>query len=305
MHSDYSKLKDLLLFVFKNKVVTTRAIWSFFYRDSTLESCYRKVLKFNKKQFIKEITVDGNGTAWGLGANGFKFIKDILPEFDLNGYGSQSVVHDLIVATIGNQFNYYQHMNLVDAIFEEELGRFSVEHLPEWVPYDLSRRPDFILRIHDKTSSMLTAIEVELSAKSTENYKLILEDYQNSEVINYNIWILRSHSQVSKFNTEFEKLVKKGKFQFLLLKDVIYDGWNAKIKLGTCVGKSLNQLLFNSNNQMDNFAPSTVTPLVDRLCFLDLNKSPQKSILCPFFQNNQIPLFDSYINRTSFTKLIN
>lgn len=304
MHSDYSKLKDLLLFVFKNKVVTTRAIWSFFYKETTLENSYRKVLKLSKRQFLKEISIDDNGTAWGLGANGFKFIKDILPEFNLNGYGSQSAVHDLIVATVGNSLNYLPYKGFIESVYEEELSRFNIEHLPEWVPYDLNRRPDYLLRIKNKNLSKIIAIEVELSRKSTENYKLILEDYQNSEVIDYNIWILRSHSQLLKFNSEFEKLIKKGKFQFLLLRDVIHDGWNAKIKLGSSTDKSLNQLLLNFNTVDDVFTSSTRNPSVDRLCFLDLNKSPQKSILCPFFQNNQIPLFDAYIKRTSLSKFI-
>jgi hypothetical protein len=289
---------DLFTLLWKHKILTTRAIWLGVFQNASLKTCYERLLKLRKSNYIRRVSISDNGYAWSLSVNGFNVLKAQLPEFKVPGYGSESPLHDLLVPIAAYSDFWPNSPRDMFFLTEEEIKRLPLEALPQWFPIDLIRRPDGIWNIKSGQERILVALEVETSIKAVLKYETIARQYQDSESISRVIWIVPTLNFAETIFSTFKKRVGFAGFkhEFVFLSDLIIHGWNAKISLGSNKFRSLSDLF--------NLPVGNESVLGRRLSQLDISLSPHKSRTSPFFRESEIPNLATYIKTTPFHNYI-
>jgi Fe2+ or Zn2+ uptake regulation protein len=91
--------REILNFIWRHKVVTSSAVHSVFFKGTTAQTAYRRLRKLQNFKFVHpEHNFRGRGCAWTLTTKGFKYILEELGRLTEQGFKSESVDHDLLVA---------------------------------------------------------------------------------------------------------------------------------------------------------------------------------------------------------------
>ncbi len=289
---------ELFTLLWKHKILTTRAIWLGAFQNASLKTCYERLVKLRKSNYIRKISISDNGYAWSLSVNGFNILKLHLPEFKLPGYGSESPLHDLLVPIAAHSDFWPNSPDNILFLTEEEIKRLPFESLPSWFPLDLIRRPDGIWNIKTRIGKNLVALEVETSLKAILKYETIARQYQDSDSISHVVWFVPTISFADSIYSSFKKRVGLVNFkhEFILLSDLVNIGWNAQIRFGSGRFSKLSDLL-----EIDIGKDSVPGR---RLSQLDISLSPHKSRTSKFLFESANPNLASYIKTTPFQNYI-
>lgn len=289
---------DLFMLLWKHKILTTRAIWLGAFQQTSLKTCYERLLKLKKSSYIRRIPICDSGYAWSLSVNGFQVLKNQLPELKVHGYGSESPLHDLFIP-LAAYSHHWPHLPAgVLFLAEEEIKRIPLEYLPSWYPMDLIRRPDGIWRIQNQSKYFLIAIEIETTLKPSLKYETIARQYQDSESIARVVWFVPTFNFAETILSSFKKRVgaNKLKHDFILLSDLVSRGWESNIILGTDNHTNLAKIL---NSVID-----TASVPGRRLSHLDISLSPHKSVSSKSLCNTVNPNLATHFKSTPFSTFL-
>lgn len=250
--------REILLFLWKWKLVSTATIChGFYYQPLSPRHAYRRLVELELGKYIKRSPIAGLGTAWSLGNKGYHLVKGDLPEHTFAGRKSTSLEHDVIVS--GIHIGPLANGTLkVKTFSDTELWNISPGQYPEWVPRNSARRPDGYWRVEIGGKSYTIALEVELTKKSKENYERYARFYNSNKLIFRVIWVVKRPSIGERILSIFEECNKERApiHNFVLLEDVILNGWEATIFLGLEKGEPLTTLLQNEGGKKGDKCPS-------------------------------------------------
>ncbi len=267
----YLRDVDLFLLLWKYRVLSTRAIWCALYDKVAIKTCYERLMKLAKANYIRCISVGENGSAWTLSVNGFQAIRDVIPELKVPGYGSESPTHDLmvLVAAFGDHWPSLPAGVLL--LSEEEIKRVPLEYLPDWYPVDLLRRPDGLWLVQDGIQSTCIAFEMETTKKTLSSYEIIARQYQDASTVSRVVWFVSTLNVAELLQSAFQNRAGSHDFKhsFVLISDLVSNSWDAPVILGRDSGFSLCDFLKNQCG--------TASVQGRRLCHLDLSKTPHRS----------------------------
>ena len=296
MSLNYSRDPQLFLHLWKYKVGSTRSLQKACFPTASLGTTYSRLIKLNRGTYIRRILFDGKGGLWTLAVNGFKEIKSEMVELEQNGYGSESPLHDRLVAMIAHEDYWPSLPPGWEFLSDEEIKRIPIDLLPCWYPSLLMRRPDGLWHIDQ--SKEIFALEVETSLKGSLSYKAVADQYQDVPAINRVFWFVTSQKNAKAI---LEAIVSRVgseclKHSFILISDFIQSGWRARIICGCGTGLSFEKL----SNLNDGRASMTSL----RLSHLDTSFCPQKSAIYSKISDRQISNSTQYAIHSPFAKFL-
>lgn len=290
MKLNYPRDLDLFMLLWRFKVATTHSIWAALFHEISIKTCYERLMKLMNSSFIKRVSISESHLVWSLGPNGYLAIRDLLPEMKNPGYGSEFPIHDLLV-NLASHGDYWASLpkNLT-FLSEEEVKRLSIEHLPEWYPMDLLRRPDGFWFYHKEEIKYTMALEVETTLKPNTKYETIARHYDMVPNLYRVLWIVTSSKMANTIFECFQNKVGSENFKhdFILISDLVLNGWSASIILGADEGASIEKVLLN-------YTGSSSVP-GRRLSHLDLSVSPHKSKASKQFFNSDFPNLATHLS---------
>lgn len=265
-----SKDLPLLMFLWRWKVSTTAVLSHKFYPERTPAKAYEKLRKLERAGFIQARC---NHTAdhfiWMLDKRGFSVLRFHLLDMKEEGYLSENMFHDLLVAAVHLGDSLFKEINTIEFFTEQELRRLDPVTFPEWVPH-CSRRPDGYWAVRQNSGYKVVALEVELSIKADAEYESIARFYEEREGVHQILWVVKRASIAKKIHALMERVTRRAfKHSFLILDPFYSLGWQAPIHCGLDAGKSINQVLGNTCG--------TAGLPVPQQFHLDTRKSPHRS----------------------------
>lgn len=303
MKLNYPRDTELFLLLWKYKVATTHSIWAALFKDSSMKTCYERLMKLKKSNFVKRISIDESHFAWTLSTNGYIAIRDQLNELKVPGYGSEFPIHDLLVNLASFEDYWPELPDGISFLSEEEIKRLHSEYLPEWYPFDLMRRPDGFWRTNKGDHHSIIALEVETSLKSVSKYESIARQYELASEIFRIIWFVPTKSMAQTIFNSFENKIGSENFRhnFILISDLVSHGWMASVYLGADQNSEVVKVL-----QVPIGSPSVPGR---RLSHLDLSITPHKSKASgqfskPVNSDSTACLSASVFSNTPFAQLI-
>jgi hypothetical protein len=289
---------DLLVSLWKFKLLTTHAIWLAHYPDTAVKTCYERLMKLKKSNHIRRVNIGDKGSAWTLSVKGFQHIREFLPDLKQSGYGSDSPIHDLLIplAMFGDNWPSLPHGTSV--LSEDEIKRCYIEHLPKWYPLELLRRPDGLWHIEGNGRTALLALEIETTLKSTMSYEIIARQYRDATSVSKVIWCVPSESMAQSIYSCFQNKIGVSDFRhnFILISDLVVNGWRSPILLGPDKQIPLEKLLDYTNGISSIHGRSR--------CHLDISITPHKSPTSKLLYSLGIPNLATYLKSPPFSSLI-
>lgn len=221
-------------FLWKYRTATYWTLYTLFYSDVTMRTCYNKLDKFRKQGFILTRGVDGNQNRyWCLDRRGMAYLIQTKGEiFKTLGFAPQSLAHDHLVSCVLLGDWYAKLPHGVTLITEQELLSLDLTSVATWLRTDKSRRPDGLWQFQVGQEKKFLALEVELHAKNDNDYVEIIKSYDSYYGIQKIIWVVQGPTLMKKI---FELVHKNSTLKphdhlFLLASDVRKDLWQAKFK---------------------------------------------------------------------------
>ncbi|OQW49798.1 MAG: hypothetical protein A4S09_03315 [Proteobacteria bacterium SG_bin7] len=239
----------ILLFLWRWKVATTSAIHLRFEPDFkwTKNTSYSRMLTLKRKGFV-DFKYSDNCLfkTWTLTQRGFKAISNKLPQLREEGYLSENIEHDIYVLAAHNG-NWIARHSAIDVknITEQELRRYAIESLPNYLPSVLEHKPDGYWVFGKDNSRRIISLEVEINRKSGDDYSIVGDFYNTNPQITFVLWIVQSQSLANKIVTAASQ--KLGLYRdihnFILLSDFAELGWDAVIFHGKCARLKMHEFL--------------------------------------------------------------
>ena len=276
----------ILLFLWRWKVATTSAIYLRFVPDFKWArfTSYTRMLRLKRKGFVDFKYSDNcSYQVWTLTHKGFKAISNKLPQLREEGYLSENIEHDVYVMAAQNG-NWIARHSAADVknITEQELRRYSIESLPNYVPNVLEHKPDGYWVFGRDVSRKIISLEVEVNRKSSEDYFSVGDFYNTSPQITSVIWIVQSQSLANKIVAAASQ--KLGLYRdihnFILLTDFIELGWDAVIFYGRHAQLKMREFLNSQRVKQTGNEPETDRKHVSGLEILDSRVTRYKSNTC-------------------------
>jgi hypothetical protein len=266
----------ILMFLWRWKVATTKALATRFFSDVTLASAYKRLSRLEKEKFI-EARCDpfGKEFVWTLSRRGFEAIKDELPRLREAGYKSEAIQHDALVTALHLGEFLTGAPQQTEVFTEQQIRRYALEEYPSWAPKTDRHRPDGYTKITaGPDGSKILAFEVELSPKSVKEYELIGDFYSRVTQVQQVIWLAKHPSLAERIRRQLVKdnfgCSNFDKHSFITLGPFKKYGWQAPVALGPRQGESLSQIIRGNTS-------STASPHVDARVHLNFLKSPHRS----------------------------
>jgi hypothetical protein len=285
-------------FLWKWRLATTKVLQAQFYQGASAQTCHARLRRLLRCGWISTHTFliqlskkDGpkRVTLWMLSDRGFHYIKDLF-ESDLRtqSFRPQSAEHDLWVAAVALMDEDCGPNRKIEVVSENMLQNLSAEVLPEWVPKDLNRRADALIRFSDDYYKKTIALEVEINIKSKEAYDTIGQHYSLADEIDFVLWVVRDIKRAfeiarrleSDFNTRLSK------HQFVLLEDILKFANDAEILVGSLMGQKLGVMKWSPQGQDRSI---TVAPSFKNEVWLDTRLIPIDLTACKEVEKIEIP----------------
>lgn len=253
LHLSYEDNQCLQL-LWRWKLLSTAALHMAAYRKRSAEGTYKRLLKLEQLKLIRATSATtGDSYVWLLENLGFQLVLRTLPELVEVGYKAENKEHDFWVTAIHLGDWLCQAPPDRDLCSEQQLRRLHRDQYPDWVPRYVDHRPDGWWRIGDgKTNSeSLIALEVELSRKSSAEYKTVGEFYSTIVMPYQVIWVVRQESDVDRIHRQIQSGSKSNAEEqsYLLLEHYFHSQWQSKIIHGKNAGMSLANILGTSPSQ--------------------------------------------------------
>ena len=239
--------KDVLIFLWQFKVATTSMLHCRFFSNITRRATYSVLHRLRKHSYIEVITnKNGKMPIWTLQKPGFEMAKAyMLNDLKVDGFKSENPEHDLLCSSIHLGEFLKQIPKGITLVSEQMLRTYQPEFLPNWVPDVEEHRPDGYWYFKNATEIKLISLEVEINNKAFVRYKGYSNFYDKFSSTTRVLWIIKSQSQARQILKAMYKYKPKYKIHnFVILKDILKNGWNAEIYAGVDRGKTINDLIY-------------------------------------------------------------
>lgn len=253
--------RAILQFLWRVKVASTSAIFLRFEADLKWRqfTAYERLFILKKKGCV-DTRSDGSGDfrVWTLTPKGFKAIQHKLLPLKEEGFGSESITHDLFVLAVHyGEWIAREAAPDVRFVTEQELRRIDDVELPKWARPLQTHKPDGAWYFPETKIKMLYALEVELSRKRQIEYKSLGAFYSEEKSINSVLWIVQSKGHASSIVNTFQSATNTYRdiHNFVLLDSLKKSGWASKIFFGPNAGMSIHNFLENARH-----GQATATP---------------------------------------------
>lgn len=253
--------RPVLLFIWWWKLASTAAVTGRFYPDRkwSLSTVHWRLSRLKAKGLLTFLHCDqAHGTLWSLTALGFRVIEPELPKLRESGFGTENVVHDHLVQAV-HLGNFLPRGSApgVRLFSEQELRRLDLGCYPEWVPTSSIHRPDGYWRLPVGASHRIIALEVELSLKSFDDYKVTTNFYNLATTVDAVLWVIKSDSLQIKVNqaAKDSPFEYRDVHQFVRLAAFKEQGWAAPILSGSWRDRKVSEFLEYSQSVQGPSAP--------------------------------------------------
>lgn len=247
---------DMFLFLWEWKLATTKAISDRFFPNLNPVAAYNRLTDLKNAGFVKLQTLNGEGThfVWCLTPKSFRILKTHLPELKDDGFRSESLEHDFYVTAV-HLGEWVTNPPEKSSLFtEQQLRRYHLDHYPSWVPKASFRRPDGYWLVEYRGQMVPIALEVELSTKAIEDYRVIAQFYKDHPKIFRVVWIVRTAATAVYIQDKFKSEVADKEaliHDFVLLGDIEKLLWHAPVFLGHEQGRTLGFVLGSHSNRTE------------------------------------------------------
>lgn len=253
--------RSILYFIWRVKVASTAAIYLRFESDFKWRqfTAYERLLILKKKGCL-DTRSDGSGDfrVWTLTTKGFKTIQHKLFALKEDGFGSESVTHDLFVLA-AHYGDWLPKEAAPDVRFvtEQELRRIDDADLPKWARPLQMHKPDGAWYFPEAKIKMLYALEVELSRKRQIEYKALGAFYSEEKSISSVLWIVQSKGHARSIVEAFQSTsdAYRNIHNFVLLDEFKNSGWASKIFFGPSAGLSIHNYLAKARHGQGTTTP--------------------------------------------------
>jgi hypothetical protein len=270
----------LLLFLWRWKLATTKALHARFFARSTLRWAYKRLWKIASAGYITSVPVElANGTAWTLTKQGFLAVRDQLPVLREDGFKSESLYHDMVCAAFHLGDWVAGQPTSVSVFPEQQLRRYELESYPSWIPKTTAHRPDGYTMVANGHDNRVFAIEVEISPKPIAVYQSLSSFYANHRNIDRVMWLVNRasfaehlHSHLAAYDSQGAQL-----HNFIALGQFLKMGWSSPVVLGPDLGLTIREV-YGGKKDGRTLAESRDTSAA--LLFLDARKSYVRKSAC-------------------------
>lgn len=237
--------RAMIEFLWNHRVSSFRTIHKLFYHQSNARTCYNRLYKFRRYGFLSVELDDGSlGKYWTLDKRGLAFFaKENGRDLQPIGSRPQSFKHDHLSSAILLGEWYLKRPYGVTLITEQEILSSS-QDIAGFLKTD-SRRPDGLWQFEIGPVKKYLALEVELHAKSENDYIEIVKSYDNYYSLDKIIWIVRGQGLMEKIHRLSVKhsTFKASDHLFLSLDEVLKSLWQAKFKNKAMLDVTLAEFL--------------------------------------------------------------
>jgi hypothetical protein len=245
----------VLVFLWKWKFATTAVLCFRFYPTLTPHSGYKKLLRLKKLGLI-QFTADplAENFFWALTKKGFYAIKHLLPVLEDDGYRSEHMAHDCLVASF-HLGDWLMGMPKGALTFsEQQLRRYFVKDYPSWLPQDRSHRADG----YSYVQGMSVAFEVELNKKPDSCYYAVSQFYDTHDNVGKILWLVPTPTMAASLQSCFVRAScrKIEAHNFVLLPHFEKLGWAARVSYGAESGKPVAEILGTNVGQNRDESPN-------------------------------------------------
>ena len=236
----------MLRFLWRWKVVTTRALHAKFFASASLPTAYQRLLRLEQAGVIKcvcdERAVEFH---WTLAKKGFDAIRSKLSALREEGFGVEHVRHDALVTALHLGEWMIERPEGVRLVSEQQLRRYTTASLPTWIPSPEIHRPDGYWGLPSGDKIVPVALEVELNQKSESVYQAVGDYYREEDSIPRVFWMVELESQARSIQKQIAKSVShRGDIHsFVVLTDFRKHQWSSPICCGPDRGKTFRESL--------------------------------------------------------------
>ena len=220
----------ILAFVWRHRLSTFRLLKEMHFSELSHGTAYNRCRRLRDAGYLRTDFLDGTrSTLWCLGERGFRFLEtNELPELKVNSYKPQSKAHDLLAfATLLGDWRT-ERPKTVRIFSEQEIACLHLDELPSSSADSERRIPDGIWLFEDERERKAVALEVELTAKSTDRYQRICLTYSSTHFYTNVVWVVPR-------STLAERILKvagasdfaRKQHLFIKTKDIEERGWHA------------------------------------------------------------------------------
>lgn len=237
--------RRMIDFLWHHRVASFRTLHRLFYSHYSVKSCYNRLYKFRKYNFLSVKTAgEFFGRYWTLGDRGLAFFANENGSA-INAIGSrpQSFKHDHLSSAI-LLGDWYLGKPPLARLITEQMLLASNEDDDKLLNLK-DRRPDGLWEFKIGPERKYVALEVELHAKTESEYANIIAAHDIHYRLDKIIWVVRGSGLMQKIH---KLVMEKAMFKsdghlFLLLNEVENKMWQAKFKNDRYHGITLSQLL--------------------------------------------------------------
>lgn len=227
--------RQMLEFLWRHRVATFRTLHTLFYDPIKPRTCYNRLNKLRKKGFVQTKGLDGlyQHKYWCLDKRGMAYLIQVKGEiFKTMGFAPQSLAHDHFASCVLLGDWYKKLPAGASIITEQELLSLDLSSVISGFQNESKRRPDGLWKFNIGSEKTFVALEVELHAKSDNDYIEIIRSYDSHFSIEKIIWVVEGAWLVKKiFNLVHKHSnLKPNDHLFLLAGEVKKDLWLAQIK---------------------------------------------------------------------------
>jgi hypothetical protein len=265
-----------LRFLYKWKMAPTRALTARFFKDTSEDNAYRRILALHRAGYIESRYSTSNEMhVWQLSQKGFVTLLPNLPVLKDEGFRSENINHDLLVAAIHLGNWVVKEPANVTLYSEQELRRYDPVYFPDWLPNkDSEHRPDGYWSVSNGDTAKLIALEVEINQKAEKRYISLLSDFYSSKKIDSILWVVKHASLAKKIQQVIADQTpgRVDAHNFSLIDDYLTHGWNAQVILGSGNKITIAKYLTHYGCPIGVRNESGMSPVPDSSPFLQLQR---------------------------------
>jgi hypothetical protein len=207
---------------------------------------------------------------WTLAKRGYLKFNGLLPKLRAEGFRSEAMEHDLLVAAAHGGDWILEGKENVRFFTEQQLRCYDFSVYPPGIPNNELHRTDGYWQIPTLNGLRTIALEVELSQKPDYAYEHIARFFRTNPQISKVIWITKWSSMARKIHKLMVDANRADtRHAFVELEPFLTQGWNTQIEIGQDAGKTIRETLCDS-------ARSAMSSRIGAT-FFDTRKSPHKS----------------------------
>lgn len=230
----FERDQQMIEFLWRHRAATFRTLYTLFYKNIKMRTCYNRLDKFRKHGFILTRGADGNQNRyWGLDRRGMAYLARTKGDiYKTMGFAPQSLAHDHFVSCVLLGDWFAKLPRGVIMITEQELLSLDLSSVAPGLQNDKGRRPDGLWRFDVGKEKKFVALEVELHTKNDGDYVEIIKSYDNYYGIHKIIWVVEGPSLIRRIFDLAHKhsTLKPYDHLFLLASEVRKELWQAKFK---------------------------------------------------------------------------